>query len=245
MEKFYQMSLHLLHHKREERLGLADYEPDFSIRPEQVDYVNCTKYLDAFALLYNLDIGRLQNEDIYSVLPDEWFMELCIDSDIILYDMHLVNVPREMDLPYIDEKRAKEGDVIGTARMIQNGAMYECDVVIAYSPYNKSLRENINLASTRFIPYEEGIDDWRERFEFNYYDDHHVYMKDKLTTYTYDIPEEEIRLMLWNKMNFEQMKEYLLKHMEDWLKVNHELSADEEITNFFASKAFTDIDIFE
>lgn len=70
MEKFYQMNLHLLHHKREERLGLADYEPDFSIRPEQVDYVNCTKYLDAFALLYNLDIGRLQNEDIYSVLPD-------------------------------------------------------------------------------------------------------------------------------------------------------------------------------
>lgn len=56
MEKFYQMNLHLLHHKREERLGLADYEPDFSIRPEQVDYVNCTKYLDAFALLYNLDI---------------------------------------------------------------------------------------------------------------------------------------------------------------------------------------------
>lgn len=107
------------------------------------------------------------------------------------------------------------------------------------------MRENINLASTRFIPYEEGIDDWRERFEFHYYDDHHVYMKDKLTTYTYDIPEEEIRLMLWNKMNFEQMKEYLLKHMEDWLKVNHELSADEEITNFFASKAFTDIDIFE
>ena len=28
-------------------------------------------------------------------------------------------------------------------------------------------------------------------------------------------------------------------------KLNHELSADEEITNFFASKAFTDIDIFE
>lgn len=117
MEKFYQMRLYLLHRKREERLGLADYEPDFSIRPEQVDYVNCTKYLDAFALLYNLDIGKLQNTDIYSVLPDEWFMELCLDSGIILYDMHLVNVPREMDLPYIDEKRTKEGDMIGTARI--------------------------------------------------------------------------------------------------------------------------------
>lgn len=244
MEKFYQMNLHLLHHKREERLGLADYEPDFSIRPEQVDYVNCTKYLDAFALLYNLDIGRLQNEDIYSVLPDEWFMELCIDSDIILYDMHLVNVPREMDLPYIDEKRAKEGDVIGTARMIQNGAMYECDVVIAYSPYNKSLIKNINLASMRRVPYRDTLNDLRERFDFHFYDKELAEMRDKLTTHTYRISEKEICYMLWQKMNFDQMKAHLLRY-RDWLKVDHNLSANEEIANFFVSKAFTDIDIFE
>lgn len=46
------------------------------------------------------------------------------------------------------------------------------------------------------------------------------------------------------KMNFDQMKEHLLKY-RDWLKVDHDLSANEEIANFFASKAFTDIDIFE
>ena len=69
-------------------------------------------------------------------------------------------------------------------------------------------------------------------------------MRDKLMTHTYRISEKEIRYMLWEKMNFDQMKEHLLK-CRDWLKVDHDLSANEEIANFFASKAFTDIDIFE
>lgn len=101
--KNYQMTLSILNYKREQRLGLSDNDGTW----DWVDSINCTKYLDAFALLYNLDIGRLQNGDIYSVLLDVYFMDLCIDSDIILYDMHLVNVPREMPYPYIDEKEAE------------------------------------------------------------------------------------------------------------------------------------------
>lgn len=238
--KNYQMTLSILNYKREQRLGLSDYDGTW----DWVDSINCTKYLDAFALLYNLDIGRLQNEDIYSVLLDVYFMDLCIDSDIILYDMHLVNVPREMPYPYIDEKEAEEGKIIGTARMIQDGAMYECDVVIAYSPCNKSLIENINLASMRRVPYKDTLNDLRERFDFHFYDKELAEMRDKLTTHTYRISEKEIRYMLWEKMNFDQMKEHLLKY-RDWLKVDHDLSANEEIANFFASKTFTDIDIFE
>lgn len=238
--KNYQMTLSILNYKREQRLGLSDNDGTW----DWVDSINCTKYLDAFALLYNLDIGRLQNGDIYSVLLDVYFMDLCIDSDIILYDMHLVNVPREMPYPYIDEKEAEEGKIIGTARMIQDGAMYECDVVIAYSPYNKSLIENINLASMRRVPYKDTLNDLRERFDFHFYDKELAEMRDKLTMRTYRISEKEIRYMLWEKMNFDQMKEHLLKY-RDWLKVDHDLSANEEIANFFASKAFTDIDIFE
>lgn len=41
------------------------------------------------------------------------------------------------------------------------------------------------------------------------------------------------------KMNFDQMKEHLLKY-RDWLKVDHDLSANEEIADFFSSKAFTE-----
>lgn len=122
--------------------------------------------------------------------------------------------------------------------------MYECDVVIAYSPYNKSLIENINLASMRRVPYKDTLNDLRERFDFHFYDKELAEMRDKLTTHTYRISEKEIRYMLWEKMNFDQMKEHLLKY-RDWLKVDHDLSANEEIANFFASKAFTDIDIFE
>lgn len=238
--KNYQMSLSILNHKRGQRLGLTDSD----ILQDWLECLDCTKYLDAFALLYELQIGRPQNEDIYPVFPDAYFMQLCIDSDIIMYDMHLVNVPREMPYPYIDEKKAEEGEVIGTARMIQNGSMYECDVVIAYSPYNKSLIENINLASMRRVPYRDTLNDLRERFDFHFYDKELAEMRDKLTTHTYRISEKEICYMLWQKMNFDQMKAHLLRY-RDWLKVDHNLSANEEIANFFVSKAFTDIDIFE
>ena len=46
--------------------------------------------------------------------------------------------------------------------------------------------------------------------------------------------------MLWEKMNFDQMKEYLLKYRESWLKVEHDVSPSEEIADFFSSKAFTE-----
>ena len=234
--KNYQMSLSILNHKRGQRLGLTDSD----VLQDWLECLDCTKYLDAFALLYDLLIGRPQNEDIYPVFPDANFMQLCIDSDIIMYDMHLVNIPREMPYPYIDEKKAEEGDVIGTARMIQNGSMYECDVVIAYSFYHESLIEHIDLASMRYIPSKDILDELRERFEFHYYDNKFVEMRDKLTTHTYRISERTICYMLWEKMNFDQMKEYLLKYRESWLKVEHDVSPSEEIADFFSSKAFTE-----
>ena len=70
--------------------------------------------------------------------------------------------------------------------------------------------------------------------------DNFVEMRDKLTTHTYRISEKTIRYMLWEKMNFDQMKEYLLKYRESWLKVEHDVSPSEEVADFFSSKAFTE-----
>lgn len=239
--KNYQISLSTLGFKRKQHLGLAGTN-DCS---EWLYYLNCEKYLDAFAFLYELKVGKLQNEDIYPVLPDEYFMELCIDSDIIMYDMHLVNVPRDMPYPDIDEKVASEGDKIGTVRFFQNGKAYECDVVIAYCYYHEALKEHINLASMRYVLQEDILEDLRERFDFRLLQtdekkDFAVMIDEKSSKlHFYKIPSETLDYMKNKKMNHDEMKEYLLENRE-WLKVNHDVSPSEEIANFFSSKAFTE-----
>lgn len=108
-------------------------------------------YIKSFSTLYNLksyivyDIKNLpKRTGVYTVILTDEFSELCTDSDIILYNAYL-NIDKE------DYEKCAIGAKIGTLRMLQNGTMYECDVVKNDENYRKDALKYIDLASIRTI----------------------------------------------------------------------------------------------
>lgn len=108
-------------------------------------------YIKSFSTLYDLksyivyDIKNLpKRTGVYTVILTDEFSELCTDSDIILYNAYL-NIDKE------NYEKCKIGEKIGTLRMLQNGTMYECDVVKNDENYRKDALKYIDLASIRTI----------------------------------------------------------------------------------------------
>ena len=108
-------------------------------------------YIKSFSTLYDLksyivyDIKNLpKRTGVYTVILTDEFSELCTDSDIILYNAYL-NIDKE------DYEKCEIGEKIGTLRMLQNGTMYECDVVKNDENYRKDALKYIDLASIRTI----------------------------------------------------------------------------------------------
>lgn len=108
-------------------------------------------YIKSFSTLYDLksyivyDIKNLpKRTGVYTVILTDEFSELCTDSDIILYNAYL-NIDKE------DYEKCDIGAKIGTLRMLQNGTMYECDVVKNDENYRKDALKYIDLASIRTI----------------------------------------------------------------------------------------------
>ena len=108
-------------------------------------------YIKSFSTLYDLksyivyDIKNLpKRTGVYTVILTDEFSELCTDSDIILYNAYL-NIDKE------DYEKCAIGAKIGTLRMLQNGTMYECDVVKNDENYRKDALKYIDLASIRTI----------------------------------------------------------------------------------------------
>ena len=90
---------------------------------------------------------------VYTVILTDEFSELCTDSDIILYNAYL-NIEKE------DYEKCEIGEKIGTLRMLQNGTMYECDVVKNdeyYRKYASDRLKYIDLASIRTIEDDRKI----------------------------------------------------------------------------------------
>ena len=114
-------------------------------------------YIKSFSTLYDLksyivyDIKNLpKRTGVYTVILTDEFSELCTDSDIILYNAYL-NIDKE------DYEKCKIGEKIGTLRMLQNGTMYECDVVKNDEYYRKDALKYIDLASIRTIKDDRKI----------------------------------------------------------------------------------------
>ena len=108
-------------------------------------------YIKSFSTLYDLksyivyDIKNLpKRTGVYTVILTDEFSELCTDSDIILYNAYL-NIDKE------DYEKCEIGEKIGTLRMLQNGTMYECDIVKNDENYRKDALKYIDLASIRTI----------------------------------------------------------------------------------------------
>lgn len=108
-------------------------------------------YIKSFSTLYDLksyivyDIKNLpKRTGVYTVILTDEFSELCTDSDIILYNAYL-NIDKK------DYEKCAIGAKIGTLRMLQNGTMYECDVVKNDENYRKDALKYIDLASIRTI----------------------------------------------------------------------------------------------
>lgn len=108
-------------------------------------------YIKSFSTLYDLksyivyDIKNLpKRTGVYTVILTDEFSELCTDSDIILYNVYL-NIDKK------DYEKCAIGAKIGTLRMLQNGTMYECDVVKNDENYRKDALKYIDLASIRTI----------------------------------------------------------------------------------------------
>ena len=108
-------------------------------------------YIKSFSTLYDLkshivyDIKNLpKRTGVYTVILTDEFSELCTDSDIILYNAYL-NIDKE------DYEKCEIGEKIGTLRMLQNGTMFECDVVKNDENYRKDVLKYIDLASIRTI----------------------------------------------------------------------------------------------
>lgn len=108
-------------------------------------------YIKSFSTLYDLksyivyDIKNLpKRTGVYTVILTDEFSELCTDSDIILYNAYL-NIDKE------DYEKCEIGEKIGTLRMLQNGTMFECDVVKNDENYRKDALKYIDLASIRTI----------------------------------------------------------------------------------------------
>lgn len=117
-------------------------------------------YIKSFSTLYDLksyivyDIKNLpKRTGVYTVILTDEFSELCTDSDIILYNAYL-NIDKE------NYEKCKIGEKIGTLRMLQNGTMYECDVVKNdeyYRKYASDRLKYIDLASIRTIEDDRKI----------------------------------------------------------------------------------------
>lgn len=114
-------------------------------------------YIKSFSTLYDLksyivyDINNLpKRTGVYTVILTDEFSELCTDSDIILYNAYL-NIDKE------DYEKCAIGAKIGTLRMLQNGTMYECDVVKNDENYRKDALKYIDLASIRTIKDDRKI----------------------------------------------------------------------------------------
>lgn len=114
-------------------------------------------YIKSFSTLYDLksyivyDIKNLpKRTGVYTVILTDEFSELCTDSDIILYNAYL-NIDKK------DYEKCAIGAKIGTLRMLQNGTMYECDVVKNDEYYRKDALKYIDLASIRTIEDDRKI----------------------------------------------------------------------------------------
>lgn len=117
-------------------------------------------YIKSFSILYDLksyivyDVKNFPKKTgVYTVILTDNFSELCSDSDIILYNSYL-QIEKE------EYENCAIGDKIGTLRMLQNGVMYECDVVKNdeyYRKYSSDILEYIDLASIRTTDNEKKI----------------------------------------------------------------------------------------
>lgn len=117
-------------------------------------------YIKSFSTLYDLksyivyDIKNFPKKTgVYTVILTDEFSELCTDSDIILYNAYL-NIDKK------DYEKCAIGAKIGTLRMLQNGTMYECDVVKNdeyYRKYASDRLKYIDLASIRTIKDDRKI----------------------------------------------------------------------------------------
>lgn len=117
-------------------------------------------YIKSFSTLYDLssyivyDVKNFPRKTgVYTVILTDNFNELCSDSDIILYNSYL-QIEKE------EYENCSIGDKIGTVRMLQNGVMYECDVVKndEYYRYCSTDRlKYIDLASIRTIKDEDNL----------------------------------------------------------------------------------------
>lgn len=117
-------------------------------------------YIKSFSTLYDLssyivyDVKNFPRKTgVYTVILTDNFNELCSDSDIILYNSYL-QIEKE------EYENCSIGDKIGTVRMLQNGVMYECDVVKndEYYRYCSTDRlKYIDLASIRTIKDDRKI----------------------------------------------------------------------------------------
>lgn len=114
-------------------------------------------YIKSFSTLYDLksyivyDVKNFPKKTgVYTVILTDNFSELCTDSDIILYNAYL-NIDKE------DYEKCEIGEKIGTLKMLQNGTMYECDVVKNDEYYRKDALKYIDLASIRTIEDDRKI----------------------------------------------------------------------------------------
>ena len=117
-------------------------------------------YIKSFSTLYDLkryivyDIKNFPKKTgVYTVILTDEFSELCTDSDIILYNSYL-QIEKE------EYEKCSIGAKIGTLRMLQNGTMYECDVVKNdeyYRKYASDRLKYIDLASIRTIEDDRKI----------------------------------------------------------------------------------------
>lgn len=117
-------------------------------------------YIKSFSTLYDLksyivyDIKNFPKKTgVYTVILTDEFSELCTDSDIILYNSYL-QIEKE------EYEKCSIGAKIGTLRMLQNGTMYECDVVKNdeyYRKYASDRLKYIDLASIRSIEDDRKI----------------------------------------------------------------------------------------
>lgn len=117
-------------------------------------------YIKSFSTLYDLssyivyDVKNFPRKTgVYTVILTDNFNELCSDSDIILYNSYL-QIEKE------EYENCSIGAKIGTLRMLQNGVMYECNVVKndEYYRYCSTDRlKYIDLASIRTIKDEDNL----------------------------------------------------------------------------------------
>lgn len=203
------------------------------------DEQNIDKYLDSLAAPYNLNVSKTRKKGIFAVdMYDGNLVKLFEDSAIKPYNIAWIN---ELAKPVLIEKRDKghtkehAGDRIASVKFLQDSNLFELDIVSVEEP---PVYAYLNLLSVRKVDEDEFIDELRERFEYRYEQNSAVMIDKKAVVLKrkyadnpfnyknsfYPIPSETIEHMKKEKMNVDEMKEYLLKN-RDWLKVVHDESA--------------------